>query len=170
MDRIGHFGGALLLFFAILSLTSAQVDSLETLGLSIVAAAIAMAMSTRQDSDMKVIRGKFHRTWVTHSLLTVIIASAITYMIFDTILMIRPLSYYVTLSVFSATLSHVVLDSATKKGVPMFGPIDNTMRGIRWFRGSDPVLNYLLLVSGILMAFIYYGFIRLGIPDFAGLL
>jgi inner membrane protein len=44
-------------------------------------------------------------------------------------------------------------------GVPLLGPFDNKMRGLRWFKGSSPLLNYALLAAGGLMALAYYGVI-----------
>jgi inner membrane protein len=69
------------------------------------------------------------------------------------------LSYYAALAAFCAILSHVLLDSFTKMGVPLLGPFDNKMRGLRWFKGSSPLLNYALLAAGGLMALAYYGVI-----------
>ncbi|MCD1296371.1 metal-dependent hydrolase [Methanocella sp. CWC-04] len=160
MNRTGHFGGSLLLFYGTLYVTTAGVDSVQALGLSAVAAAIAAAMSVKPDMDNKFLWGIFHRTWITHSLTTVIAATIMTYIFFSSVLKAGILSHYMTLAMFSATLSHVLLDSLTKKGVPFYGPFDNRMRGPRWFNGSSTVINYTFLVAGVLMALIYYGIIR----------
>jgi inner membrane protein len=159
LDKPGHFGGALLLFFAILYLLPRGTDTLQTLVISLAAAGIAAAMSLKPDTDKKVLWGVFHRSWITHSLTTVIIATAGTYLLLSSVLKAGPLSFYVALAVFSATLSHVLLDSLTKSGVPLLGPLDNTMMGLRWFRSSNILLNYFFLAAGTLMMLYYYGII-----------
>ena len=156
MDRPGHFGGAMLLFFGIMSLLPRGADTLQTLSLSVTAAGIAAAMSMNPDLDKKFLWGIFHRSWITHSLTTVLLTTAGTFVFFNSYLMAGPLSYYAALAAFSAIASHVFLDSMTKMGVPLFGPVDNTMRGLRWFKGSNPILNYVLLAAGGAMMLIYY--------------
>lgn len=160
MERPGHFGGSLLLFFAILYFLP-HADTLQTLGLSFIAATFAAAISLRPDDDKKVLWGIFHRSWITHSLTTVAVVTAGAYLLFDSVLKAGPLSLYVTLAAFSAILSHVLLDSLTKTGVPLFGPLDNTMMGLRWFKSSNLLLNYFFLAAGVLMTLIYYGFIKM---------
>jgi inner membrane protein len=161
MDRAGHFGGSLLLFFGILYIISPSIGSMESLLISVAAAGMAAAMSVKQDEDRKVLWGIFHRTWITHSLSTVIMATIAAYTLFYSLLKLGSISYYFTIAVFSATLSHVLLDSMTKMGVPLFGPFDNTMRGPKWFRGSSLFINYTFLAAGILMAMFYYGLIKI---------
>lgn len=156
MNRPGHFGGAMLLFFGIMYLLPRGTDTLQTLALSVTAAGIAVAMSMKPDEDKKIFWGIFHRCWITHSLTTVLAATAGTFIVFNNVLHEGPLSYYAALAAFSAIASHVLLDSMTKMGVPLFGPVDNTMRGLRWFRGSNPLLNYVLLVAGSAMMLLYY--------------
>jgi inner membrane protein len=146
----------LLLFYAILYAWAPHIDTVEALSLSLVAATVAAAMSLKQDEDMKVLWGIFHRTWITHSLFTVLVATVGSYLLFDAVLKSGPLSLYVAIAVFSATMSHVLLDSLTKKGVPLYGPLDDTMRGLRWFRSSNVILNYAFLAAGVLMALFYY--------------
>jgi inner membrane protein len=159
MNRPGHFGGAMLLFFGTMYLLPRETDTLQTLALSVTAAGIAAAMSMKPDEDKKILWGMFHRSWITHSLTTVLVVTVGTFVVFNNVLRAGPLSFYAALAAFSAIASHVLLDSATKRGVPLFGPLDNTMRGLRWFRGSNPLLNYMLLVAGGLMMFAYYGVI-----------
>lgn len=144
-----------MLFYAILYAWAPHIDTVESLALSLVAATIAAAMSLKQDDDMKVLWGIFHRTWITHSLFTVLVATVGAYLLLGA-LQAGPLSLYVAIAVFSATMSHVLLDSLTKKGVPLYGPLDNTMRGLRWFRSSNVVLNYVILAVGVLAALLYY--------------
>ncbi|MDI6896802.1 metal-dependent hydrolase [Methanocella conradii] len=155
MDRPGHFGGAMLLFFGIMYFLP-RGDTLQTLSLSVTAAGIAAAMSMKPDMDKKFFFGVFHRCWVTHSLLTVIMATAGTFVLFSYMLNMGLLSYYAALAVFCAIGSHVLLDSFTRMGVPLYGPFDNKMRGPRWFRGSNPLVNYTLLAAGGLMMLFYY--------------
>jgi inner membrane protein len=157
MDRPGHFGGAMLLFFGIMYFLP-HGDSLQTLSLSVIAGGMAAAMSMKPDMDKKFFFGIFHRCWLTHSLLTVIMATAGTFLLFSYLNM-GLLSYYAALAAFCAIGSHVLLDSFTKMGVPLFGPLDNRMRGLRCFRGSNPLLNYGLLAAGSLMMLFYYGVI-----------
>ncbi|CAJ36144.1 metal-dependent hydrolase [Methanocella arvoryzae] len=159
MDRTGHFGGSLLLFYGILSVVGGGGDTAQTLALSLVAGAIAAAMSVSPDVDTG-LGGIFHRTWITHSLTTVFIATGATYILFDDIFHAGPLSGYVTLAVLSATLSHVLLDSLTRKGVPLFGPFDEKMRGLKWFKSNSLVLNIIFLGAGLAAAAYYYGLIR----------
>ena len=82
-----------------------------------------------------------------------------TFALFNYILHEGPLSYYAALAAFCAIGSHVLLDSMTKMGVPLLGPFDNKMRGLRWLKGSSPVWNYLLLAAGGLMMLAYYSVI-----------
>jgi len=159
LNKPGHFGGALLLFFAILYLLPRGEDTVQTLAISLVGACIAAAMSLKPDSDKKFLWGIFHRSWITHSLTTVAVATAGTYILLSSVLHVGMLSFYVALAVLSATLSHVLLDSLTKSGVPFFGPLDNTMMGLRWFRSSNILLNYFFLAAGTLMMLFYYGII-----------
>src|SRR5271157_2059987 len=149
----------MLLFFGIMYVLPRGADTTRTLALSVTAAGIAAAMSMDPDMDKKFLWGIFHRCWVTHSLTTVIVATAGTFLLFNSYLNAGTLSYYAALAAFCAIGSHVFLDSMTKMGVPLYGPIDNTMRGFRWFRGSNPILNYGLLAAGALMASAYYGII-----------
>lgn len=158
MNRPGHFGGAMLLFFGIMYLLP-RGDTLQTLALSVTAAGIAAGMSMKPDMDKKYFWGIFHRCWITHSLTTVAVVTAGTFALFNYILHEGPLSYYAALAAFCAIGSHVLLDSMTKMGVPMFGPFDNKMRGLRWLKGSSPVWNYLLLAAGGLMMLAYYSVI-----------
>ncbi len=158
MDRPGHFGGAMLLFFGIMYLLP-RGDTLQTLALSTTAAGIAAAMSMKPDVDKKYFWGIFHRCWLTHSLTTVAVVTAGAFILFKMVLKEGPLSYYAALAAFCAIASHVLLDSMTKMGVPLFGPFSNKMRGLRWFKGSNPILNYGLMAAGGLMALIYYGVI-----------
>lgn len=161
MDRTGHFGGSLLLYFALLSaIGSGRGDAVQTLALSLFSGCIAAAMSVSPDVDTG-LGGIFHRTWVTHSLTTVFIATGATYILFDDIFHAGPLSGYVTLAVLSATLSHVLLDSLTKKGVPLLGPFDDHMWGLRWFKSNSLVLNIIFLGAGLAAAAYYYGLIHL---------
>lgn len=155
LEKAGHFGGSLLLFYAILYAWAPPMDTLESLALSLVAATVAAAMSLKQDEDKKILWGIFHRTWITHSLFTVLVATMGAYMLFG-FLNAGELSLYVAIAVFSATMSHVLLDSLTKKGVPLYGPLDDTMRGLRWFKSSNVILNYALLAAGALGAAFYY--------------
>jgi len=87
-------------------------------------------------------------------------AMAGTYLLLSSVLKEGPLSFYAALAVFSATLSHVLLDSLTKAGVPLLGPLDNTMMGPRLFKSSNILLNYFFLAAGVLMVLFYYGIIR----------
>ncbi len=155
MDRPGHFGGAMLLFFGVMYLLP-RGDTLQTLALSVTAAGIAAAMSMKPDMDKKYFWGAFHRCWLTHSLTTVAVVTAGAFVLFNVVLKEGPLSYYLTLAAFCAILSHVLLDSFTKMGVPLLGPLDSTMRGLRWFKGSNPLLNYGLMAAGGLMMLAYY--------------
>lgn len=165
MDRTGHFGGSLLIYFGLLTIIGISGggggggDTVQTLALSLVAGVIAAAMSVSPDADTG-LGGIFHRTWITHSLTTVFIATGVTYILFDDIFHAGALSNYVTLAVFSATLSHVLLDSLTKKGVPLLGPFEDRMRGLRWFKSNSLLLNLIFLGAGIGMAGYYYGLLR----------
>ena len=129
---------------------------LQSLAISLVAATIAAAMSLKQDNDKKFLWGVFHRSWITHSLFTVLVATVGAYFLFDSVLKAGPISLYAAIAVFSATMSHVLLDSLTKMGVPLYGPLDDTMRGLRWFKSSNVILNYAFLAAGVLMALFYY--------------
>ena len=160
MDRTGHFGGSLLLYFGILYALGWRGDTIGTLVLAAVAAAVAAVMSVKQDKD-NFLWGIFHRTWVTHSLTTVVFATLITYLAFDQILHAGALALYMTIAIFSATLSHVLLDSMTKGGVPLLGPFDDKKRGLRWFKGSNILLNWAFMTAGLAMAAIYFGLIQL---------
>ena len=113
-------------------------------------------MSIKQDDDKKFLWGIFHRTWITHSLSTVLVATVGAYLLCSAVFRAGPLSLYAAIAVFSATMSHVLLDSLTKMGVPLYGPLDDTMRGLRWFKGSSLILNYAFLAAGLLMALVYY--------------
>ncbi len=155
MDRPGHFGGAMLLFFGIMYLLP-RGDTLQTFALSVTAAGIAAAMSMKPDMDKKFFWGIFHRCWITHSLTTVAVVTAGAFVLFSMVLRESPLSYYAALAACCAILSHVLLDSFTKMGVPLLGPFDNKMRGLRWFKGSNPLLNYALLAAGGAMMLLYY--------------
>lgn len=117
MNRPGHFGGALLLFFAILYVMPRGTDTLQTLALSVTAAGVAAAISLKPDDDKKLLWGAFHRSWVTHSLSTVLVLTLGAYVLFNSVLKAGPLSYYIALAVFSAIMSHVLLDSLRKSVV-----------------------------------------------------
>jgi inner membrane protein len=158
LDRTGHAGGSLLLYFGILYVTGWRGDSIEMLVLAILAAAVATFMSVKQDKD-NFLWGIFHRTWVTHSLTTVVIATGVTYVIVSDLLHEEHVALYLAIAVFSATLSHVLLDSVTKGGVPLLGPFDNKKRGLRWFRGSNIWVNWTLMTAGLAMAAYYFGLI-----------
>ena len=82
LDKSGHVGGSLLLYFGILYVPGWRGDTIETLALAIVAAAVAAFMAVKQDKD-NFLWGIFHRTWITHSLTTVAMATGITYLAFD---------------------------------------------------------------------------------------
>lgn len=155
MDRQGHFGGAMLLYFGVLYFLP-RGDAIQALALSVAAGGIAAAISVKPDIDKKYFWGVFHRCWITHSLTAVAVATMGTFVLFADVLRAGPLSYYAALAAFCGVFSHVALDSLTRMGVPLFGPIDNTMRGLRWLKGSNPVWNYALLAAGGLMALVYY--------------
>lgn len=160
MERTGHFGGSLLLYFGLLLAIGWRGDTVQTGALAILAAAIAAAMSVKPDVDT-MFYGIFHRTWITHSLTTVVLATGFTYILFDDIFHAGLLSSYVTIAVFSATLSHVLLDSLTKKGVPLFGPFDEHMWGLRRFKGNSLWINLLFLAAGLGMTVYYFDFLTL---------
>ncbi len=160
MDRTGHVGGSLLLYFGILYVAGWRENTIEALGLAILAAAIAAFMSVKQDKD-NFLWGIFHRTWVTHSLTTVIVLTGATYVAVDHFLPDGQIALYIALAVFSATLSHVLLDSMTKGGVPLLGPFDDKKRGLRWFKGSNILVNWALLAGGLVMAAYYFGLFHL---------
>ena len=122
LERAGHFGGSLLLFYAILYAWAPNIDTVQSLALSLVAATIAAAMSLKQDNDKKLLWGVFHRTWITHSLFTVLVATVGTYFLFDSVLKAGPLSLYAAIAVFSATMSHVLLDSTDEDGRSFLRP------------------------------------------------
>jgi inner membrane protein len=146
----------MLMFFGVMYFLP-RGDTLESLALSVTAGGIAAAMSVKPDMDRKFFRGIFHRCWLTHSLTTVVVATAVAFVIFKYALQVGLLAYYVALAVFCAIFSHVLLDSFTRMGVPLLGPFDSRMRGLRWFRGSNPLLNYGLLAAGLLVMLAYYG-------------
>ena len=160
MERPGHVGGALLLYFGILYVIGWRGDALETAALALIAALIAAAMSVKPDVDQAFF-GIFHRTWVTHSLVTVLAATGIAYFVFTCLLYAGRFSLYITIAVFSATLSHVLLDSLTRGGVPVFGPLDDKKRGLRWFKSNDMWLNWAFLTLGVAMAALYFGIIHI---------
>ena len=155
LNRPGHFGGAMLLFFGIMYFLP-RGDTLQTLALSVTAGGIAAAMCMDPDLDKKFLWGIFHRCWITHSLTTVAVVTAGTFVLFNYGLHEGLLSYYAALAAFCAIFSHVMLDSLTKMGVPLYGPFDNKMRGLRWLKGSNPIWNYSLLAAGGLMMLAYY--------------
>lgn len=156
MDRTGHVGGSLLLYFGILYVMGWRGDTIEMLGLAILAAAVATFMAVKQDKD-NFLWGIFHRTWITHSLTTVVMATGITYLVFDHFLPEGQIPTYLALAVGSATLSHVLLDSMTKGGVPLLGPFDDKKRGLRWFKGSNIFVNWAFLAAGLGVAACYFG-------------
>jgi inner membrane protein len=133
-----------------------QGDTIEMLGLAILAALVAAFMSVKQDKD-NFLWGIFHRTWITHSLTTVVIATGITYLALDYLMPGSQIVTYLALAVGCATLSHVLLDSMTKGGVPLLGPFDDQKRGLRWFKGSNIFVNWAFLAAGIGMAACYFG-------------
>lgn len=156
MDKSGHIGGSLLLYFGILYVAGWHEDTVQALILAALAAAIAALMSVKQDKD-KFLWGIFHRTWVTHSLTTVIIATGAIYVALDHLMPDSPINIYLTLAILSATLSHVLLDSMTKGGVPLFGPFDMKKRGLRWFKGDNILVNWALFGAGLAVAALYFG-------------
>jgi inner membrane protein len=133
-----------------------QGDTIEMLGLAVLAALVAALMSVKQDKD-NFLWGIFHRTWITHSLTTVVIATGITYLALDYLMPGSQIATYLSLAVGSATLSHVLLDSMTKGGVPLLGPFDDQKRGLRWFKGSNIFVNWAFLAAGLGMAAYYFG-------------
>jgi inner membrane protein len=137
-----------------------QWDTIGTLGLAIVAAAVAAFMAVKQDKD-NFLWGIFHRTWITHSLTTVVIVTGVTYLVLDHLIPGGQIATCITLAVGSATLSHVLLDSMTKGGVPLLGPFDDKKRGLRWFKGSNIFLNWAFLAAGIGMAAFYFGLFQI---------
>lgn len=159
MDKSGHVGGSLLLYFGLLYVLGWRGDTIETLGLAIVAAAVAALMAAKQDKD-NFLWGIFHRTWITHSLTTVAVATGVTYLALDHLMPDSPIPAYLALAVGSATLSHVLLDSLTKGGVPLLGPFDDKKRGLRWFKGDNIIVNWAFLAAGIAMAAVYFGLIK----------
>jgi inner membrane protein len=160
LDKSGHVGGSLLLYFGILYATGMRGDTIETLGLAALAATVAALMAVKQDKD-NFLWGIFHRTWITHSLTTVVIVTGITYLAIDRLLPGSPIATYLALAVGSATLSHVLLDSMTKGGVPLLGPFDDKKRGLRWFKGNNVFVNWAFLAAGIGMAAYYFGLFQL---------
>jgi inner membrane protein len=159
LDKSGHVGGSLLLYFGILYVLGWRGDTVETLGLAIMAAAVAAFMAVKQDED-NFLWGIFHRTWITHSLTTVVIVTGITYVAVDHFLPDGLISTYLALAVGSATLSHVLLDSMTKGGVPLLGPFDDTKRGLRCFKGNNIIVNWMFFAAGVAMAAYYFGLFR----------
>jgi inner membrane protein len=137
-----------------------QWDTIGTLGPAILAAVVAACMSVKQDRD-NFLWGIFHRTWITHSLTTVVIATGVTYLALDYLMPGGQIATCFTLAVGSATLSHVLLDSMTKGGVPLLGPFDDKKRGLRWFKGSNIFLNWAFLAAGLGMAAYYFGLFHL---------
>jgi inner membrane protein len=145
----------MLLFFGIMYLLP-KGDTLQTLALSVTAAGIAAGMTMKPDMDKKYFWGIFHRCWITHSLTTVAVVTAGAFVVFNYVLHEGPLAYYAALAAFCAIFSHVLLDSFTKMGVPLLGPFDSTMRGLRLLKGSNPLWNYGLMAAGGLMMLAYY--------------
>ena len=156
MDRIGHFGGSILFYFGLLCIVGWRGDTFQMLMLSLFAGAIAISMSVKPDMDLKLGGIFHHRTWLTHSLATVFVVTGVTYVLFNDVFRAGILSSYVTVAVFSATLSHILLDSLTKKGVPLLGPFDNRMLGLRRFKSDNLMLNWAFLVAGLVIAIYYF--------------
>jgi len=156
LDRIGHFGGSLLFYFGLLCIIGWRGNTFQMLMLSLFAGAIAASMSVKPDMDSKMGGIFHHRNWFTHSLATVFIVTGATYILFNDIFQAGILSNYITVAVFSAILSHILLDSFTKKGVPLLGPFDNRMFGLRRFKSNNLLLNWALLVAGLGMAVYYF--------------
>src|SRR5208337_4515754 len=95
----------------------------------------------------------FHRSFYTHSLLTVAVLTIACLILTS---FIYPYTWIFTLAIFSATLSHVLLDSLTIMGVPLYGPWNKDMVGLKRFKSSDGMVNYILIVIGVILAGIYF--------------
>lgn len=79
----------------------------------------------------------FHRSFYTHSLLTVAVVT-ILFLILTSF--IYPYTWIFTLAAFSATLSHGLLDSLTVMGVPLYEPWNKDMVGLRRVKsGNEPI-------------------------------
>ena len=93
-------------------------------------------MSVKPDAD-NFAWGIFHRTWITHSLTTVLLVTGVTYIVFADLLHAGPMTMYMTIAMLSATLSHVLLDSMTKGGVPLLGPVRRQKAGPAMVQGQQ---------------------------------
>jgi inner membrane protein len=150
MLKQGHVGGALIFFFIIIIPASFILNISK--GSVFLGMALAMIVAPLLDYDI-LISDEFHRSFYTHSLLTVVV---LTFACLIITLFICPYTWIFTLAVFSASLSHVLLDSLTIMGVPLYGPWNKNMVGLKIFKSNDGMINYILIVIGVIFAAIYF--------------
>jgi membrane-bound metal-dependent hydrolase YbcI (DUF457 family) len=150
MLKQGHVGGAFILFFIIIIPVSLLLNISK--GSVFFGAALAMVVAPLLDLD-KLISEDFHRSFYTHSLLTVAILTVACLILTS---FIYPFTWIFTFAVFCATLSHVLLDSLTIMGVPLLGPWNKEMISLKMFKSNDGTVNYILIVIGVLLAAIYF--------------
>jgi membrane-bound metal-dependent hydrolase YbcI (DUF457 family) len=150
MLKQGHIGGALILFFIIIIPASFILNISK--GSVLLGMIIAAIVAPLLDYDM-LIPEDFHRSFYTHSLLTVAVLTIACLILTS---FIYPYTWIFTLAVFSATLSHVLLDSLTIMGVPLYGPWNMDMVGLKLFKSSDGMVNYILIIIGVVLAGIYF--------------
>lgn len=159
MRKQGHIGGALILYFLIIIPLSVIVNLNK--GAIYLSMFLLVFFASLPDIDIylsNLLSKDLHRTYYTHSLLSVAIITILAFIV--SLIILYPFVLYVTFVVFISLFSHVLLDSFTVMGVPIYGPWDYRMLGWKTLKSNDNNINYYLAVAGIGLAVIYFAFMK----------
>ena len=106
---------------------------------------VAMTLASIPDFDLRspprLIR---HRSGVSHSIFTVVTCALLSYILFSTY---PPLDLIITVALTSAVASHVILDSLTTSGCPLFWPLSSRRFSAHLCRSDSPLANVLIVLS-----------------------
>lgn len=143
MDRDGHFGFTLIIYFGILYLLN--IFSTEKLILGLLAASI----SSLPDID---IRLRVRHRGFTHSIFTGIVVGAVVGYVMDYL----GYSFIYGFEVVTfAFISHIIGDLLTYRPFKPFYPVSNISISFKLFRSNNRVMNKLLMSIGSLILVIY---------------
>ena len=153
MDRDGHLGLALLLYFSILYLFKQYSTDLLIIGL------LTALFSSLPDID---IRLRMKHRGVTHSIFTGIIIGVAVGYLFHYV----GFGFYMGfLSVILGYIFHILGDLFTYQPFKPFYPFSNVEISFRLFRSDNIFVNKLFLISGVSILVLYL-FDKIGLDIF----
>ena len=141
MKELAH---ALFAFIFCAAVYELAVPAKANSPLMLLSGTVAMALASIPDLDLRSpLRLIRHRSGVSHSIFTIATCALLSYVI---LFRYPLLDLFVTAAVTSALASHVILDSLTTSGCPLFWPLSSRRFSARLCRSDSPLANALIVL------------------------